>query len=431
MNFKDMKLTLNKTLLHEALKKAEKEFKLKKCKKTILIHIVLLLALGKKYKCTDVLYAISSALNDPSQNINYNHENRTIRISGYLLAKLEEKWEHCAKSASDIVNIALALYVQTPLETYTSNIAPLYTIVGSKNIKMQCADDDAVSRMGLQYSDTILIDACCATGALFWGLSSYPWKGVILNDLDPERTNFLNVLLRKPFQLINKVIEEGIDHSEYPNQRRENLAKYRNAIKLFKDTSPKNKPACDVTIATYTFLLQCLNKKGMEDAEKIFSRIARFLPAHLKLLNSNVKITMVDAADYLKPLLKININHQKLTIGSNRLVLFDPPYICSEKTCNINGFNYPEFHDKAGRYLMKADYPFLYHCRSSAPKSSDDFSKDKWENILKNKLGEYFFGKKFYLERIRLKEDTELIISKTLYNSRTQFIWNNVHQNIL
>ena len=48
--------------------------------------------------------------------------------------------------------------------------------------------------MKLNTSEMTLIEGCCSTGSLFFGLDTYNWKGVTLNDMNPLRTNFLNVL---------------------------------------------------------------------------------------------------------------------------------------------------------------------------------------------------------------------------------------------
>ena len=59
---------------------------------------------------------------------------------------------------------------------------------------MQVATADAVDAMEIPHESFTLIDGCCATGSFFFELKTYPWKAVVLNDLNPLRTNFLNVL---------------------------------------------------------------------------------------------------------------------------------------------------------------------------------------------------------------------------------------------
>lgn len=435
MKLKDLKLTLNVTLLNKARKKAQFEFKLNKCHKTLLMQIVMILAFYKKWKDHEVIYAISRALDYPSQTLSENTERKTIAICEFLLTELKNKWCFCAKSASKIINIAMGLYIQTPLSEYTSNIKPLHTMVGYKNQTMQKAVAHAVENMHLHYADTIFVDACCGTGSLFWGLNTYQWKAVILNDLNPERTNFLNVILHEPWHLIFTILEEGIDQSDTDKTdiRRANLKKYRQELQRFKEEAQKNaaiakksiKVDCNISIAAYTFLRQCLSKEHMENSDDILEKLARILCAHLKLLNSNVKITIADATHYLKPRFQININHQILTVDTNRLVIFDPPYIGSEETCNVADCNYSKFHEQVGKLLQKAEFTWLYHCRSTAPKSSNIFSNDEWQKILKNELGHYFFNRNLYYEKIHLNTDTELIISNRLYNSEKQNLWTN------
>jgi hypothetical protein len=61
--------------------------------------------------------------------------------------------------------------------------------VGSKNYAMKKSTSSIVEEMNLSHESFTLIDGCCATDSLFFGLKDYPWKSVILNDLNPLRTN--------------------------------------------------------------------------------------------------------------------------------------------------------------------------------------------------------------------------------------------------
>ena len=82
------------------------------------------------------------------------------------------------------------------------------------------------------------------------------------------------------------------------------------------------------------------------------------------------------------------------------------------------------------RYLQNAEYPFLYYCRSTPPKSNSIFNKTDVEHIMKTKLSQYFMNKGYYFQKVPLKEDTELMISNQFYNSEVQFQWTNTDKNI-
>lgn len=110
----------------------------------------------------------------------------------------------------------------------------------------------------------------------------------------------------------------------------------------------------------------------------------------------------------------------------------DVPYVGTEKHCAIEDYDYEKFHPKVAQKLYNATYPFIYFCRSSAPKSDtkdEDKTKQKIkvelaEKILKMKLGKLFWNRGFYFEKIHLNaEVTELIISNQLYNVQKQFEW--------
>ena len=146
-------------------------------------------------------------------------------------------------------------------------------------------------------------------------------------------------------------------------------------------------------------------------------RIFRFLPAHLKL--QNAIITQQDCLGYLK-----NDNTEKL-------LLLDVPYIGSEHTCAVTGYKYQPFHQKVAEYLQNAEYPFLYFCRSTPPKSDKTSTRADAEHIMKMKLGYHFIDKGYYFQKTFLKEDTELIISNQLYDEESQFQWTSLEQEII
>lgn len=156
----------------------------------------------------------------------------------------------------------------------------------------------------------------------------------------------------------------------------------------------------------------------IERVGKIMERIFRFIPAHIKL--QNAIITQADCLSYLK-------NDD----DANKLVLLDVPYIGSEHTCGIIGYNYKPFHEKVAEYLHNATYPFLYYCRSTPPKSGKTFAKADAEYIMKMKLARHFMDKGYYFQKISLKEDTELIISNQQYDENIQFSWTSFEQEII
>ena len=165
------------------------------------------------------------------------------------------------------------------------------------------------------------------------------------------------------------------------------------------------------------FITQCIDKAMIEKAGKIMERVFRFLPAHLKL--QNTVITQQDCLRYLK------------NDDTEKLLLLDVPYIGSEQTCAVTGYKYQPFHKKVADYLQNAEYPFIYYCRSTPPKSDSHFNRADAEHIMKMKLGQYFMNKGYYFQKVPLKEDTELMISNRQYDTKTQFQWTDIEENII
>lgn len=165
------------------------------------------------------------------------------------------------------------------------------------------------------------------------------------------------------------------------------------------------------------FIQQCIDKANIDKSDKILQRTLKFLPAHIKL--QNAIITQEDCLSYLK-------NDD----NGNKLVLLDIPYIGSEYTCSIKGYNYKPFHEKVAKYLQNAEYPFLYYCRSTPPKSDKTFTRADTEHIMKMKLAQYFMNKGYYFQKIHLDKDTELLISNRPYDFETQFLWTDISINI-
>ena len=305
-------------------------------------------------------------------------------------------------------------YIALPLNFYTDNISPVYTIVGSKNNTMQKATTSAVESTNLHHEQTTLVDACCATGSLYFGLNTYNWKSVILNDLNPLRTNMLNAIKQQPLKLIKSILSTPVfSNKEY-------LSEYMtNAHSITKVYETKrmhyHKVDCNIDIATTTFIIQCISKQYPEDKDKLLTRITRIIPASIKL--QNAIITQEDCLKYLDN-------------DVNKFVLLDVPYIGSEYTCYARGYNYKRFHKTIAEKLYNANYPFLYYCRSTPPKANNPYNEQDAMHIQKMKLAEYFFNKGLYFEKVYLKEDTELIISNRQYLDN-QFQWTDEEQIII
>ena len=133
----------------------------------------------------------------------------------------------------------------------------------------------------------------------------------------------------------------------------------------------------------------------------------------------NTVITQQDCLNYLK------------NDTTNKLVLLDVPYIGSEHTCAVTGYKYQPFHQKVADFLQNAEYPFLYYCRSTPPKSDSTYNREDAEHIMKMKLGQYFMNKGYYFQKVHLNEDTELLISNRQYDAEAQFLWTNMAENII
>ena len=415
MRKRDIKIQVNTILWEMVLKKIENEFGKKYCKTDCILIIMLLALYKKKNKLhnTDNLYL---AVNHPDQLSTSAYKSMTIAVYDGLLDRLQE--QHPSNTYSQIIEYALADYLVLPMTFYTDCISPLYTIIGSKNHTMQVATADAVDEMEIPYESFTLIDCCSATGSLFFGLKSYPWKSVILNDLNPLRTNFLNVIKTEPLKLIKQILESDLSFIEQPETKNPKLSAYKKAINDYAEKRVNyHKVDCDIDIAYKMFIVHCIDKAMIERAGKIMERIFRFLPAHLKL--QNAFITQLDCLSYLK------------NDDTNKLILLDVPYIGSEHTCAVTGYKYQPFHQKVADFLQNAEYPFLYYCRSTPPKSDNIFNRADAEHIMKMKLGQYFMNKGFYFQKVRLDNDTELMISNRQYDPEVQFLWTDINDHII
>lgn len=282
---------------------------------------------------------------------------------------------------------------------------------------MQKATANAVNAMNLSHKSMTLVDGCCATGSLFFGIKTYPWQSVILNDLNPLRTNFLNVLKNEPLKLIKLILDADLSFIKQPEKKKQIISAYKYEISNYEKKRENYKHVdSNAEIAYKMFIIQCIDKAMIEGSDKILKRVLRFLPAHLKLRNAT--ITQDDCLSYLK-----NDN-------VNKLVLLDVPYIGSEHTCAIRGYNYKPFHEKVADCLQNAKYPFLYYCRSTPPKSDTAFTREQGEHIIKMKLAQHFMDKGFYFEKVRLDKDIELMISNQSYDKVAQFQWTEFEENI-
>ena len=415
MRKRDIKIQVNTILWEMVLKKIENEFGKKYCK-TDCILIIMLLALYKKKNKLRKAENLYLAVNHPDQLAPSAYKSMTIAVYDGLLDMLQE--QHPDFTYNQLIESALVDYLVLPITFYTDCISPLYTIVGSKNHTMQVATADAVNAMKIPHESFTLIDGCCATGSLFFGLKTYPWKSVILNDLNPLRTNFLKVLKKEPLRLIKHILETDLSFIEQPDTKNPILSAYKKAtINYAEKRANYHKVDCDIDIAYQMFIVQCIDKAMVERAGKIMERVFRFLPAHLKL--QNAVITQQDCLEYLK------------NDDTEKLLLLDVPYIGSEHTCAVTGYKYQPFHQKVAEYLQNAEYPFLYFCRSTPPKSDSTFNREDAEHIMKMKLGQYFMNKGYYLQKVRLDNDTELMVSNRHYDADTQFQWTSFEQNII
>ena len=412
---KDIKIQINEILWEKALEKIESDFGKKYCK-TDCILIIMLLALYKKKNKLHSTNNLYLAVNHPDQLAPSAYKSMTIAVYDGLLDMLQE--QHPDFTYSQIIEFAIADYLVLPTSFYTDYISPLYTIVGSKNHTMQVATADAVNAMKIPHESFTLIDGCCSTGSLILRLKTYPWKSVTLNDLNPLRTNFLKVLKKEPLRLIKHILETDLSFIEQPDTKNPILSAYKKAtINYAEKRANYHKVDCDIDIAYQMFIVQCIDKAMVERAGKIMERVFRFLPAHLKL--QNAVITQQDCLEYLK------------NDDTEKLLLLDVPYIGSEHTCAVTGYKYQPFHQKVAEYLQNAEYPFLYFCRSTPPKSDSTFNREDAEHIMKMKLGQYFMNKGYYLQKVRLDNDTELMVSNRHYAADTQFQWTSFEQKII
>lgn len=425
MQKKQLEIKINECLWNKMLEKMMIDFRTtySKLSHTDCILILMLLYLSKKDNTPYYEDCILKVLKHPNELLDSNVKRKKVYVYEVLLNLVKEKLANnkIDLKLNKLIEPLIIDYLSTPLSNYTDNIPPLYTMPGYKNKCMQKATYNAVenivSKLESGISEMTLIDGCCGTGSLFFGLKTYEWKNVILNDMNPLRTNFLNVLKLKPLKLIELILKTDLTFINEPDTKNPKLSEFKNSIEAYEKKRKKyNEVDCNEQIAFEMFITQCIDKKYIEQADDIIKRVIYFIAAHIKL--QNVTITQTDCLTYVQ-----NDN-------ASKLVLLDVPYIGSEEPCGINGYNYKKFHKKLTDLLLHAEYKFLYNCRSSAPKSDKRYTKEDGEHIMKMKLGRYFFNKGYYFEKVHLKEDTELIISNIKYSDK-QFQWADFDFNLL
>lgn len=221
---KEIKVSVNKIHLEKANSKIKKLFGHNYTDNDNMLIMTLLYLY--KYQSRPINYdVVYLACKHPDELNRSNYITKKYYINGKVLSLLKAKNPHT--SLSVVVECIIASLIATPTSEYTINIPPLYTIVGSKNTIMQKETASAVDAMNLTHESMTLIDGCCATGSLFFGLDTYPWKQVVLNDLNPLRTNFLNVIKREPLKLIKKIFNTKPTFFEQSSERNDELAVFR------------------------------------------------------------------------------------------------------------------------------------------------------------------------------------------------------------
>lgn len=338
----DIKIKLNHKLWKRMKDKIKNDFDRSYCD-TYCLLIIILLSLYKRKdrdRCGENLYLVLDNSADLSED---NYYLKTISIYGELLDYMKAQYPDL--TYSQLVERAIVDFLYLPTKFYTDCISPLYTIVGSKNHTIQKATANAVDDMKLSHKEMTLIDGYCATGSLFFGLKTYEWEKVILNDMNPLRTNFLNVIKNEPLKLIKMILDTDLSSIEQPDSKNEKLRIFKAATNTYVEKRKNYKRVdCNAEIAYYMFLQQCIDKAMIERSDRIFERLLSFLPACLKL--QNAIITQNDCLTYLKN-------------DTAKLVLLDVPYIGSEKECSVKSYRYDTFHSKVAKLLHLAGYPFL------------------------------------------------------------------------
>ena len=210
-------------------------------------------------------------------------------------------------------------------------------------------------------------------------------------------TSVLLFIAYEPLKLIKKILENDLSFIKQPETKNPKLSEFKKMLNTY-ETKRKNYHKIDynIDIAYTLFITQCIDKAHIEQSIEIIKRVLRFLPACLKLQNAT--ITQQDCLSYLQ------------NDTTDKLVLLDTLYIGSESTCGIKVYDYNKFHKKVAVNLHNAQYPFLYYCRITPPKSEDTLSSKDAEHVMKIKLERYFSHLNCCRHTMTLKNDTELIL---------------------
>lgn len=421
MKRKDIKVRINMKLWEKVKERIMLHFGKEYSEVDCLLIISLLYLYKHPKHDPDTIYLVAENPSDLSEE---NYKSKTISVFTNIMDKIKEHCPNCTNS--NIIEILIVSYLYQETSVYTDKISPIYTFVGSKNQKMQSATSNAIRQMQLDYQNTTLIDGCVGTGSLFLGLDTYDWKNVILNDLNPKRTNFLNVIKLKGLTFIKYFLDNDVwtyitDKNLTDDTYRLNYKKtLKKSLDEYKNSREKHhKIDCNVEMAFMTLLYHCMEGKYVKNSNDIFNNILKILPACIKL--KNARITQEDCLKYLE------------NDDSNKFVILDVPYVGTEEQCGIEDYDYERFHKKVAEKLYTANYSFLYFCRSSAPKSDKSRPDKELEKIMKMKLGTYFWNKGFYFEKIYLDNGnvTELMISNQQYDNEKQFEWIDFDTDIL
>lgn len=464
---RDVTVTIKDAIWMQARNKLQQLFQ-KKLKETEILEVTILLTMfllekdakkhkeqagGATEKIVNKAEDVRNSLLNPS-DVSEDALPFTIAVYSELLESLVENWKKQISSKklknsirrNDIIEYALAIVATTDTIEYLVPLQALYTFTGYKNPEMQAATASAVSAMNLPTQDLTLVEVCCGSAALTLGLEHSEWKQIVLNDLDPLKTNFINVLIHEPIKLVDTILGIGITYKSKYTQDKTKIESFVKEIDAFAKRRKKyHQVACDIEIAAKFFLCAC-TKNNFRNRylakETILKRLLCFLPAAFKLWESNTVVTQEDAMIFLENNCTINIPRgDALHLNTQRFIISDTPYPCSEEYSGLEGYNYEKFHGKVANRLIHAEYPFLYFCRSTATKS-DSRPIDIKNHAMKLFLARLFFDKGLLYDKVRLswgckqKEDgsttesaPELIISNRHY-SDNQFIWNSDSQDL-
>ncbi len=91
---------------------------------------------------------------------------------------------------------------------------------------------------------------------------------MILNDLNPLRTNFLNVI-KKPLKLIKRIPEADLSFIDQPETKNPMLSAHKKTTTDYTEKHANyTRVDCNVDTAYQTFIFQCMDKAMVEKAGK-------------------------------------------------------------------------------------------------------------------------------------------------------------------